>query len=219
MESPQRRVQRGEARIFRQPDPLAGMFPGIVIRNLLVDRFRARARVRPRMTPHMIRTSKSLYSSPRRETALRRRRGEGCIARLSGRLAAIGRQRLRRSERLFHRKSLTFDGFNYSRDKPRVAAEAPAKFLAVPQLGRSVASYVATPARNKTRSSTIGARKSAPIVFVSVISRAYRRWRVGHLVLQHIGSRNHRDDVRFASQDPRQPSPNSGGRRRQQRYS
>jgi len=84
--------------------------------------------------------SSATYSSPRRETALRRRRGEGCIARLYGRLAAIGRQRLLRSELLLQRKSLTFDGFNYSRDKPGMAAEALVKFLAVPQLGRSVAS-------------------------------------------------------------------------------
>jgi hypothetical protein len=34
--------------------------------------------------------SSATCSSPRRETALRRRRGEGCVARLTGRLAAIG---------------------------------------------------------------------------------------------------------------------------------
>src|SRR6266446_6857027 len=48
-------------------------------------------------------------------------------------------QWIRRTELLLHRKSLTLDCFNCSRDRPRMTAEALVKFLAVPQLGRTIA--------------------------------------------------------------------------------
>jgi hypothetical protein len=73
---------------------------------------------------------------------------------------------------------------------------------------------MAASATNEARSAAIGARKSGPVVFVSIV-RDVLGPREGQFInLPLYGDRWHRgNDVHFAPYDPRQPTANSTGTR------